>query len=38
MASLPADATVTFADERRSAGIDEVLDALDGRPGRGWSR
>jgi probable Rubsico expression protein CbbX len=27
--SLPADATVTFADERRSAGIDEVLDALD---------
>ena len=28
-ASLPADATVTFADERRSAGIDEVLDALD---------
>ena len=28
-ASLPADATVTFADERRTAGIDEVLDALD---------
>src|SRR5215813_8522981 len=28
-ASLPVDATVTFADERRSAGIDEVLDALD---------
>jgi probable Rubsico expression protein CbbX len=28
-ASLPADATVTFADERRSAGIDEVLGALD---------
>jgi probable Rubsico expression protein CbbX len=28
-ASLPADATVTFADERRSAGIDDVLDALD---------
>jgi probable Rubsico expression protein CbbX len=28
-ASLPADATVTFADERRSAGIDEVLDVLD---------
>ena len=27
--SLPADATVTFADERRSAGIDEVLNALD---------
>ena len=27
--SLPVDATVTFADERRSAGIDEVLDALD---------
>src|SRR5215467_7852735 len=27
--SLSADATVTFADERRSAGIDEVLDALD---------
>jgi probable Rubsico expression protein CbbX len=28
-ASLPVDATVTFADERRAAGIDEVLDALD---------
>src|SRR5262249_12775574 len=28
-ASLPVDATVTFADERRSAGVDEVLDALD---------
>jgi probable Rubsico expression protein CbbX len=28
-ASLPVDATVTFADERRTAGIDEVLDALD---------
>ena len=28
-APLPVDATVTFADERRSAGIDEVLDALD---------
>src|SRR5215813_13124895 len=28
-ASLPGDATVTFADERRSAGVDEVLDALD---------
>jgi probable Rubsico expression protein CbbX len=28
-AFLPADATVTFADERRTAGIDEVLDALD---------
>jgi probable Rubsico expression protein CbbX len=27
--SLPIDATVTFADERRAAGIDEVLDALD---------
>jgi probable Rubsico expression protein CbbX len=27
--SLPVDATVTFADERRAAGIDEVLDALD---------
>jgi probable Rubsico expression protein CbbX len=27
--SLPVDATVTFADERRSAGVDEVLDALD---------
>jgi probable Rubsico expression protein CbbX len=27
--TLPVDATVTFADERRSAGIDEVLDALD---------
>src|SRR5215470_13195046 len=27
--SLPADATVTFADERRDAGIDEILDALD---------
>jgi probable Rubsico expression protein CbbX len=29
-APLPVDATVTFADERRSAGVDEVLDALDG--------
>ena len=28
-ASLPLDATVTFAAERRDAGIDEVLDALD---------
>jgi len=28
-ASLPVDATVTFAAERRAAGIDEVLDALD---------
>src|SRR5215471_6441467 len=28
-ASLPVDATVTFADERRPAGVDEVLDALD---------
>ena len=28
-APLPADATVTFADERRTAGIDDVLDALD---------
>src|SRR5690348_288385 len=27
--SLPVDATVTFADERRSAGVDEVLAALD---------
>jgi len=27
--SLPVDATVAFADERRSAGIDEILDALD---------
>src|SRR5690348_4591082 len=27
--SLPLDATVTFADERRSAGVDEILDALD---------
>jgi probable Rubsico expression protein CbbX len=27
--SLPPDATVTFAAERRNAGIDEVLDALD---------
>ncbi len=27
--SLPPDATVTFASERRDAGIDEVLDALD---------
>jgi probable Rubsico expression protein CbbX len=26
---LPADATVTFAAERRAAGIDEVLEALD---------
>src|SRR6516164_1782036 len=26
---LPVDATVTFADERRSAGVDEILDALD---------
>jgi probable Rubsico expression protein CbbX len=26
---LPVDATVTFSDERRTAGIDEVLDALD---------
>src|SRR5579884_2302374 len=26
---LPADATVTFADERGAAGIDEVLEALD---------
>jgi len=28
-AVLPVDATVTFADERRAAGVDEVLDALD---------
>jgi probable Rubsico expression protein CbbX len=28
-ASLPVDATVTFAAERRAAGIDEVLEALD---------
>jgi probable Rubsico expression protein CbbX len=28
-APLPVDATVTFADERRAAGVDEVLDALD---------
>ena len=28
-ASLPLDATVTFVAERRDAGIDEVLDALD---------
>ena len=27
--SLPLDATVTFADERRSAGVDKILDALD---------
>ena len=27
--SLPPDATVTFAAERRDAGIDEILDALD---------
>jgi probable Rubsico expression protein CbbX len=26
---LPADATVTFADERRSAGIDEILAGLE---------
>lgn len=26
---LPADATVTFADERQAAGIDEVFEALD---------
>jgi hypothetical protein len=26
---LPADATVTFAAERRAAGIDEVFEALD---------
>ena len=28
-ASLPPDTTVTFAAERRDAGIDDVLDALD---------